>query len=590
MIAIPSAPSTPAPAGPGVATLADIEAFERAAPLDRRLPATTVWAMLEASGDRHTDRPALSFLPHGDPHEPAQTWTHGQLLMQCRRLANWLHAHGVRPPAGVAVLLPNLPQTCVALFGSQAAAVVCPISPTLGAAAVGGILVAGACEVLVTEGPTQNPALWQRACAAAALAPGLRHVLVVGGVGSKAGQATSMPTGVAVHDFESACASQRGDRLDFSPPQDPQAPTARFHTGGTTGVPKLATHTQRNQVYLAWCMAELVGFSQADVVLIGLPLFHVHAVIPLSMGPLSRGGHLVLLGPLGFRHASVVQGFWRIVERFGATCFSAVPTVYTGLLQVDTAGASLHSLRVAFSGSAPLARQVAHDVQARTGLVILEGYGLTEGTCISTLSPLRGERRSGSIGLRLPYQAMKVARLDAQSRWLADCAPGEAGHLLISGPNVFAGYADAAQTAAAFAAPGWLDTGDLGHCDADGYFWISGRAKDLIKRSGHSIDPQGVEEALHADPAIALAAVVARPDPRAGEVPVAFVCLKPGAQGDAAQLLADCRQRLGDPVATPVQLTILDKLPLTAVGKLDKVALRALAAADPPALSESDRP
>jgi len=562
------------PAGRGVATHADVEAFERAAPLESRLPPGGVWALLEAAGDRYADRPALSFLPRGDPHEPAQTWTHGSLLMQCRRLANWLRAHGVGPSAGVAVLLPNLPQTYMALFGSQAAAVACPISPTLGPAAVAGILAAGGCEVLVTEGPQQNPALWQRACAAAALAPGLRHVLVVGGAGD------GMPAGVAVQSFESACSSQRGDRLDFLPPQDPQSPTARFHTGGTTGAPKLATHSQRNQVYTAWCMGEMVGFTERDVVLIGLPLFHVHAVIPLSIGPLIRGGHLVLLGPQGFRQASVMQGFWHIVQRFGATCFSAVPTVYAGLLQVDTAGARLHSLRVAFSGSAPLPRQVAHDVQARTGLVILEGYGLTEGTCISTLNPLRGERRPGSIGLRLPYQAMKVARLDAQGRWLADCVPGESGHLLISGPNVFAGYADAAQTAAALAAPGWLDTGDLGHCDADGYFWISGRAKDLIKRNGHSIDPQTVEEALHADPAIALAAVVARPDPRAGEVPVAYVCLKPGARGDAAQLLADCRRRLGDPVAAPVQLTVLAQLPLTAVGKLDKVALRALAAAD----------
>ena len=568
----------PAPAACGVATLADIEAFERAAPLETRLPAGGVWAMLEAAGDRHADRPALSFLPHGDPREPVQTWTHGQLLMQCRRLANWLHAHAVRPPAGVAVLLPNLPQTYVALFGSQAAAVVCPISPTLGAGAVAGILLTGGCGVLVTEGPAQNPALWQRACAAAAQAPGLCHVLCVGGVGGDGG--LGMPAGVQVHDFDLACASQRGDRLDFTPAQDPHLPTARFHTGGTTGAPKLATHTQRNQVYLAWCMGEMVGFNPQDVVLIGLPLFHVHAVIPLSMGPLSRGAHLVLLGPQGFRHASVIQGFWRIVERFGATCFSAVPTVYAGLLQVPIADARVGSLRVAFSGSAPLARQVAHDVQARTGLMILEGYGLTEGTCISTLSPLRGERRIGSIGLRLPYQAMKVAQLDAQGRWLADCAPGENGHLLINGPNVFAGYADAAQTAAALAAPGWLDTGDLGHCDADGYFWISGRAKDLIKRSGHSIDPQGVEEALHADPAIALAAVVARPDARAGEVPVAFVSLKPDAQADPAQLLAACRQRLDDPVAAPVQLTILDQLPLTAVGKLDKVALRARAATE----------
>ncbi len=558
----------------GVATLADIEAMERSAPLEARLPGDAVWHMLELASERYADRTALSFLPTGDPDEAVQTWTHGQLLVHCRRLANWLHARGVQGETGVGVLLPNLPQTYFALFGSQAVAVACPISPTMGPGAVAGVLLAGRCEVLVTEGPTHNPSLWQRACAALAESTGVRHVLALGGGGP------GMPAGVEVHDFDLACAAHAGDRLDFTPTHDPHAPTARFHTGGTTGAPKLATHTQRNQVYLAWCTGELVDFGPRDVVLIGLPLFHVHAVIPLSMGPLIHGGHLVILGPQGFRHATVMQAFWRIVERFGATCFSAVPTVYAGLLQLSPAGARLDSLRVAFSGSAPLPRQVAQDVQDRTGLVILEGYGLTEGTCLSSLSPLHGPRQVGSIGLRLPYQAMKVARLDEASRWLADCGVGETGSLLINGPNVFAGYADAAQTAAAFAASGWLNTGDLGHCDADGYFWISGRAKDIIKRSGHSIDPQGVEEALHADPAIALAAVVARPDERAGEIPVAFVTLKPGATADAAQLLAMCRQRLGDPVATPVRLTILPQLPMTAVGKLDKVALRALAAAD----------
>ena len=558
----------------GVATLADIEAMERHAPLEDRLPGDAVWQMLESASQRHADQTALSFLATGNPDETALTWTHGQLLAQCRRLANWLHAQGVQGETGVGVLLPNLPQTYFALFGSQAVAVACPISPIMGPGAIAGILRAGRCEVLVTEGPARNPALWQRACAALAETDGVRHVLALGGGGP------GMPQGVLVHEFDAACAVHAGDRLDFTPTHDPHAPTARFHTGGTTGAPKLATHTQRNQVYLAWCMGELVDFGPRDVVLIGLPLFHVHAVIPLSMGPLIQGGHLVILGPQGFRHPAVMQGFWRIVERFGATCFSAVPTVHASLLQVSTAGARLDSLRVAFSGSAPLPRQVAQDVQQSTGLVILEGYGLTEGTCLSTLSPLHGPRRIGSIGLRLPYQDMKVARLDEAGRWLSDCGIGETGVLLIKGPNVFAGYADAAQTDAAFAAPGWLNTGDLGHCDADGYFWVSGRAKDLIKRSGHSIDPQGVEEALHADPAIALAAVVARPDSRAGEVPVAFVTLKPGATSDAAQLLARCRQRLGDPVATPVHLTILPQLPMTAVGKLDKVALRALAAAD----------
>jgi len=300
--------------------------------------------------------------------------------------------------------------------------------------------------------------------------------------------------------------------------------------------------------------------------------------LPLGLAPLACGAHLVLLGPQGFRHAEVVQGFWRIVERFRATVFSGVPTVYVALLAVDPAGARIDSLRVALCGSAPLALQTARDFESRCGIVILEGYGLTEATCVSTLNPLRGDRRAGSIGLRLPYQAMKVARLDAAGRWLADCASDEAGTLLVRGANVFAGYVDPVHDAEAFAAPGWLNTGDVGVCDADGYFRITGRSKDLIKRNGHSVDPKGAEEALHAHPAVALAAVVARPDARAGEMPVAFVTLKPGTVVDAGVLLDHCRARSLDPIAMPATLTVLAAMPVTPVGKLDKVRLREMAA------------
>jgi uncharacterized protein (TIGR02118 family) len=196
---------------------------------------------------------------------------------------------------------------------------------------------------------------------------------------------------------------------------------------------------------------------------------------------------------------------------------------------------------------------------------------------VSSLNPIRGERRVGSIGLRLPYQSMKIARLDERGRWVRDCGTGESGSILIRGPNVFAGYADPAQDAAAFAAPGWLDTGDLGHCDAEGFFWISGRAKDLIKRSGHSVDPRAVEEILRAHPAVAAVAVVGRPDDRAGEVPVAFAVLRTGAGPASPALLEALRSCVTDPIARPVAVVVTEALPVTAVGKVDKAALRTIA-------------
>lgn len=550
----------------GVADLADIEALEAEMPLAQRLPALTVWGLLERAAQAHGPRPAISFLPRGLPDDEAITWSHAMLIGAARQLANALHALGVRAGDGVGILLPNLPQSYASIFGAQALSFACPISPLQAPAQAARILDAAGCTVLIAPGPALSAPLWERAQAAAA-ASGVRHLIALGA-----------PAGTPQwHDFERLCAAQPADRLCFEPVRDADALAACFHTGGTTGEPKVARHSQRNQVYEAWAFGHLAALGPNDVCLLGLPLFHVHAVIPASLAPLSVGGHLVLLGPDGYRGAGVLAGFWRTVERFSATAFNAVPSVYAALLNIDPRGARLDSLRFAICGSAPLPVALFEAFEQRTGLRILEGYGLTEGTCVSSLNPLRGERRVGSIGLRYPYQAMKTAVLDAAGRWQRDCAVDEVGAVLVSGPNVFAGYTDAALTAEAFAAPGWLNTGDLGRQDADGYFWLSGRAKDMIKRSGHSIDPRLVEDVLHGHAAVASAAVVARADAVAGELPVAFVALKPGAVVTPDALLAHCRQVLADPVAQPVALTVLPQLPLTAVGKLDKLRLRQLA-------------
>jgi len=566
----------------GSRSLADIERLESEAPFELRLPAHSVWTLVEANEALDDARPAVSFLPHGLADETALTWTRAELKTRARRFANRLHRLGVAAPEGVALVMTNRPEFYPAFLGSQAIAVPCPVSPLLGVEALAGILIAGRCRVMVTEGPSLNPELWQRACEAVGLACESVIVFALGGAG------TGMPPNADVHDFEAACGAESGDALRFAPIDGLDAQAARFHTGGTTGSPKLAVHSQKNHLHAIWAMGQLVGFHREDVVLVGLPLFHVHAAIPLGLAPLVEGAHLVLLGPQGFRHASVMKDFWLIVRRFEATVFSAVPAVYAGLLNAPPPGDDIRTLRLALCGSAPLPAQTARDFEARCSIGIVEGYGLTEGTCVSSLNPVAGPRHIGSIGIRLPYQQMKVARVDDGGRWTADCSVGETGVLLIKGPNVFAGYVDSTQNAGAFAAPGWLNTGDLGRVDAEGYFWITGRAKDLIKRNGHSVDPQGVEEILHSHPAVALAAVVARPDARAGELPVAFVAVRAGAAAKDTELRQHCVIHGVDPIAMPVDFHVLQALPLTAVGKLDKVRLRSLAAST--TLSQGDKP
>jgi fatty-acyl-CoA synthase len=267
-----------------------------------------------------------------------------------------------------------------------------------------------------------------------------------------------------------------------------------------------------------------------------------------------------------------------MVEHHRINFFSGVPTVYAALLQQPIAGRRLDSLEYGLCGAAPLPLELMRSFQERTGLKIMEGYGLTEGTCVSTVNPPQGERRLASIGLRLPLQEMKAVLLDDEGTYLGDCAEGDVGVLLIRGPNVFVGYKGAQHNQGIWVtvdggAP-WLNTGDLGRQDAQGYFYLTGRKKELIIRGGHNIDPAVIEQPLHQHPAVQLAAAIGRPDAHAGEVPVAYVQLKPGAEVLEAELLAFARDHIGERAAIPKAIRIVPALPLTSVGKIFKPELK----------------
>lgn len=220
----------------------------------------------------------------------------------------------------------------------------------------------------------------------------------------------------------------------------------------------------------------------------------------------------------------------------------------------------------------------------RTGVRILEGYGLTEGTCVSSVNPPLGERRAGSIGLRLPGQAMKAVVVDETGRYVRDCVADEIGQIVISGPNVFAGYIRPEQNSGIWMESDdgarWLNTGDLGRCDREGYFWLTGRKKELIIRGGHNIDPAAIEEPLHRHPAVQIAAAVGRPDTHAGELPVVYVQLKPGATATEAELTEFLRHEINERAAFPKGIRIVDAIPLTGVGKIFKPALKRRETAD----------
>lgn len=312
-----------------------------------------------------------------------------------------------------------------------------------------------------------------------------------------------------------------------------------------------------------------------DVMLSGLPLFHVNGALVTGLGAFHRGAELVLLTPGGYRTPGLLDEFWKIARRFGATTFSAVPTVLASLLDKPWPEGGVPTLRQVICGAAPLPHQVAVDFERLTGAPLHEGYGLTEGACVSTVNPPEGQRKLGTVGLRLPYQEIQLFMLGADGKPNGLPAKhGDSGVIGLRGPNLFQGYLRESDNRNIWIEGGWFNTGDLGRWDNVGYLILCGRAKDLIIRGGHNIDPQLIEDTLAAHPDVAMAAAVGQPDRHAGELPIAYVTLRSGSHVSADALMDYARAAIPERAAVPVHIEILPSLPLTAVGKLSKPHLR----------------
>ena len=318
--------------------------------------------------------------------------------------------------------------------------------------------------------------------------------------------------------------------------------------------------------------------DEESVVFAALPLFHVNALVVTLLAPLFKGQRVVWAGPLGYRDTKLFANFWKVVERYRISFMSGVPTIYAALADrpVD---ADISSLRFALVGASPLPKAVREKFESATGVPLLEGYGLTEATCASARSFV-DHPVPGSVGQRLPYQQVKTIEVTADGEWV-DVPTGEVGVLAIGGPTVFPGYVvDRGPDGPVLDGLGklrerWLDTGDLAWVDDDGFVHLAGRAKDLIIRGGHNIDPAVIENALMAHPAVAAAQAVGRPDVHSGEVPVAFVTLAAGTEATPEELRAWASDRVPEQAAAPKTVTVLDTIPVTLVGKPFKPALRA---------------
>ncbi|MGW6196907.1 class I adenylate-forming enzyme family protein [Kribbella sp. NPDC055110] len=338
-------------------------------------------------------------------------------------------------------------------------------------------------------------------------------------------------------------------------------------SSGSTGEPKQVLLSDAQLAYVATAVAESHQFGPADIGYCPLPLYHVNAEVVGLLATLRAGGRLVL-----DRRFSRSR-FWATVDEHEATWVNAVPAIV--VLLTENGGTTTNDparIRFVRSASAPLPVAVLRRFQDLHHIRVVESYGMTEAASQITVNPLNGEQRPGSVGLPVGGE-LKIVGDDRRA-----LPAGEPGTVLIRGPGVIRAYATGAG-AERFDAEGWLDTGDLGRMDQDGYVWLVGRSGELINRSGEKILPREIEDALRGDPGVRDAVVVGRPDPVLGEVPVAYVVASSNDDTELAARLAErCRAALPRD-RRPAELTVVEQLPTTGSGKVRRAEVAAMARA-----------
>ena len=460
------------------------------------------------------------------------------------RAAAWLRERGVRPGDPVGIMMPNVPQFPVFYFAVlRAGGAVVPMNPLLKAREVAHYLGdSGAGLVLAWETAADE-------AAAGAATAGAESVIV--------------PTIGEVAAWPSSPESEMIRRAD-----DDTA--VILYTSGTTGTPKGAELTHANMRRNAAVTAtSLLALGPDDVVMGCLPLFHSFGQTCGLNAAVQSGACLTLIPR--FSPAAALQ----VIERDRVTVFEGVPTMYVGLLGVGAGETDTSSLRLCVSGGAALPVEILHGFEKEFGAVILEGYGLSETSPVATFNR-RDQRKAGSIGLPVEGVELRLvgtsdgdADPDSASGELTDVPDGEVGEIAIRGHNVMKGYWKRPEATAAVMRGGWFRTGDLGRADADGFYYIVDRKKELIIRGGYNVYPREIEEVLYEHPAVLEAAVVGVPHPSLGEEVAAAVVLRPGIAATPDELREWVKQRVAA-YKYPRHVWLTDGLPKGATGKILK--------------------
>jgi fatty-acyl-CoA synthase len=537
-------------------SLADIESIERT-PLSERLAVANFCERVDlAIAARDPDETAIYFVTDGDVDRPAEEVSFRDIRRNIDRTAALLRAHGIGRNDVVAVLMPAVPAIYWSLLGAMSAGIAFPVNWMMEPKQILHLLKESKTKAIITLGPTPEFKIWESIMSIASELPQDIPIWSVAAPNGSILPKSDLDTALSLQPDNWRADPISGDDI-----------VAYVHSGGTTGAPKIVKLSHYGMSYRHWTMQTAMRLTIGEVSIHDTPMFHVGGLIGRVLAAFASGASMIIPSMIGARDRRYISNYWKFVEKYRISRLSAVPTTLAVLCKAPPTGEDLSSLKEYFAtGSTALPLSVRDEFQRVSGV--------TENTSAIAIDPRDGAPKEGSSGIRMPYTKVRSADMDGAGKTLRICGPDEIGMLQVSGPGVTPGYVNSAHERGARTEDGWIISGDLGRIDADGYIFVTGRAKDVIIRGGHNIDPTLIEEPLSQSPDVMLAAAVGKPDAHAGELPVAYVQLVPGSRVTSADLAEFLQGRIGERAAFPKDIFIIDKLPLTDVGKPLKNALR----------------
>jgi fatty-acyl-CoA synthase len=518
--------------------------------------------------DEYSDDIAIADHLTASRVEVARKLNFSNLAKKINQTANLYKSLGIERTDVVSILLPNLTETHLSIWASQVVGIANPINYLLQVEHIIEILNEVKTKVLVTVSLDDTTELGKKVHEIIKYVPSLEHILVLdnshGGIINKK---------LIVTDFNHAISTQSSGKFSqlCQPKRDDIA--MYFHTGGTTGRPKIAKLSHDNISFVVQVYAEFNTHHGQSAVLNALPLFHVFGVISASLAMFFAGRMVVIMTPEGFRNPNTVNNWWYFVNKYQVCWFPTVPTIMSVLLQQPDEKFDINCFKYAACGSAPLPLELKLSFEKAFNCNVTNGYGMTESSCLIARVIPGSEVEGVSVGNGIPYSSVIAAEI-FENKISHICAANRPGIILVKGPNIFKGYLNGSDNDAPWVEGGWFNTGDLGVINELGHIQLTGRAKDLIIRGGHNIDPQIIEDALMAYPSVTQSVAIGQPDAHSGEIPIAYVVVKDKQQTTSSELLVHCQEHISERAAIPKRIEILDSIPLTAVGKVFKPLLR----------------